>query len=183
KRVALSIIDIFLRTNGMELVADQAEAVESIMDVAKGSVDEESLAAFAKIQRKRAPAHPAVGRASHRQFAGPQPMRTIGRQAATGDLVAARNLVRRQDILPTPVRTLVEKRVRAILEYHLDAGVFRSDLAHVVQAAMLEDRGPRGLVNVDPKKCCDAPDLAVQIGLQIVEMQQEDVRQSANLPP
>jgi death-on-curing protein len=53
KRVALSIIDVFLRMNGMQLVADEPEAVTTIMAVAEGSLDEESLAAWIKAWSRR----------------------------------------------------------------------------------------------------------------------------------
>jgi death-on-curing protein len=44
KRVALAIIDVFLRLNGLELAADEMDAVDTIHSLATGDLTEESLA-------------------------------------------------------------------------------------------------------------------------------------------
>lgn len=44
KRVALAIIDVFLRLNGLELVADEPEAVDTILALAAGNLTEDELA-------------------------------------------------------------------------------------------------------------------------------------------
>ena len=44
KRVALAIIDVFLRMNGLELTADEMEAVDTIQSLAAGELTEEQLA-------------------------------------------------------------------------------------------------------------------------------------------
>lgn len=44
KRVALAIIDVFLRMNGLELTADQVDAVDTIQSLAAGDLTEDQLA-------------------------------------------------------------------------------------------------------------------------------------------
>jgi death-on-curing protein len=44
KRVALAIIDVFLRLNGLELTADEMDAVHTIQSLASGELTEEELA-------------------------------------------------------------------------------------------------------------------------------------------
>ncbi len=44
KRVALAIIDVFLRLNGLELMADEMDAVDTIHSLAAGELTEEQLA-------------------------------------------------------------------------------------------------------------------------------------------
>ena len=44
KRVALAIIDVFLHMNGMELTADELDAVSTIQSLAAGDLTEEQLA-------------------------------------------------------------------------------------------------------------------------------------------
>jgi len=44
KRIALAIMDVFLRMNGMELTADELEAVSTIQSLAAGDLDEDQLA-------------------------------------------------------------------------------------------------------------------------------------------
>lgn len=46
KRVALAIIDVFLRMNGMELTANELDAVATIQSLAAGDLTEEQLAAW-----------------------------------------------------------------------------------------------------------------------------------------
>jgi len=44
KRVALVIIDVFLRINGLELAADETDAVATIQSLAAGELTEDDLA-------------------------------------------------------------------------------------------------------------------------------------------
>ena len=44
KRVALAIIDVFLRLNGSELTADELDAVDTIQSLAAGDLTEDQLA-------------------------------------------------------------------------------------------------------------------------------------------
>jgi death-on-curing protein len=44
KRVALAIIDVFLRLNGLELMADELDAVDAIQALAAGDITEDQLA-------------------------------------------------------------------------------------------------------------------------------------------
>jgi death-on-curing protein len=44
KRVALAIIDVFLRLNGYELTADEMDAVDTIQSLAAGEITEAELA-------------------------------------------------------------------------------------------------------------------------------------------
>jgi death-on-curing protein len=44
KRVALAIIDVFLRVNGLELTADEMDAVDTIQSLAAGELSEDQLA-------------------------------------------------------------------------------------------------------------------------------------------
>jgi death on curing protein len=44
KRVALAIIDVFLRLNGLELTANEMDAVDTIQSLAAGDLSEEKLA-------------------------------------------------------------------------------------------------------------------------------------------
>ena len=44
KRISLTVIDVFLMLNGMQLVAEEVEAVCVIKDIATGEMDEASLA-------------------------------------------------------------------------------------------------------------------------------------------
>jgi death-on-curing protein len=44
KRVALAIIDVFLRMNGLELSADEMDAVDTIQSLAAGELTENDLA-------------------------------------------------------------------------------------------------------------------------------------------
>jgi len=44
KRVALAIIDVFLRMNGLELSADEMDAVDTIQSLAAGELTEDELA-------------------------------------------------------------------------------------------------------------------------------------------
>jgi len=46
KRIALTVIDIFLALNGMQLVAEEVEVVCVIKDVATGAMEEADLAAW-----------------------------------------------------------------------------------------------------------------------------------------
>jgi death on curing protein len=43
KRIALAIIDVFLRLNGLELAADEMDAVDTIHSLAVGDLTEESV--------------------------------------------------------------------------------------------------------------------------------------------
>ena len=43
KRVALAIVDVFLRLNGFELTADELDAVDTIQSLAAGDLTEEQL--------------------------------------------------------------------------------------------------------------------------------------------
>ena len=43
KRVALAIIDVFLRVNGLALTADETDAVETIQSLAAGDLTEDEL--------------------------------------------------------------------------------------------------------------------------------------------
>ena len=43
KRVALAIVDVFLRLNGSELTADEVDAVDTIQSLAAGDLTEEQL--------------------------------------------------------------------------------------------------------------------------------------------
>lgn len=44
KRVALAVIDVFLRINSLELAADETDAVATIQDLAAGELTEDDLA-------------------------------------------------------------------------------------------------------------------------------------------
>jgi len=44
KRVALAIIDVLLRVNGLELTADEMDAVDTIQSLAAGELSEDQLA-------------------------------------------------------------------------------------------------------------------------------------------
>jgi death-on-curing protein len=44
KRVALAVIDVFLRMNGLELTADEVDAVDTIQSLADGELTEDQLA-------------------------------------------------------------------------------------------------------------------------------------------
>ena len=44
KRIALAIIDVFLRINGLELAADEVDAAATIQSLAAGDTTEEELA-------------------------------------------------------------------------------------------------------------------------------------------
>jgi death-on-curing protein len=44
KRVALAIVDVFLRLNGFELTADELDAVDTIQSLAAGDLTEDGLA-------------------------------------------------------------------------------------------------------------------------------------------
>ena len=44
KRVALAIIDVFLRVNGLGLTADEMDAVDTIQSLAAGDLSEDQLA-------------------------------------------------------------------------------------------------------------------------------------------
>ena len=44
KRVALAVIDVFLRLNGLELTADELDAVATIQSLAAGDLTEDQLA-------------------------------------------------------------------------------------------------------------------------------------------
>lgn len=46
KRVALAIVDVFLRLNGFELTADELDAVDTIQSLAAGNLTEDELAAW-----------------------------------------------------------------------------------------------------------------------------------------
>ena len=46
KRVALAIIDVFLRMNGLQLTADELDAVDTIQSLAAGDLSEEQLVAW-----------------------------------------------------------------------------------------------------------------------------------------
>ena len=43
KRIALAIVDVFLRLNGSELTADEMDAVDTIQSLAAGELTEEQL--------------------------------------------------------------------------------------------------------------------------------------------
>ena len=43
KRVALAIVDVFLRMNGLELTADEMDAVDTIQSLAAGDLTEDQL--------------------------------------------------------------------------------------------------------------------------------------------
>ena len=43
KRIALAAIDVFLQLNGYELTASETEAVDTILRLAAGEIDEEAL--------------------------------------------------------------------------------------------------------------------------------------------
>ncbi len=48
KRVALAVIDVFLRMNGMTLTADELDAVSTIQSLAAGDLTEDQLADWIK---------------------------------------------------------------------------------------------------------------------------------------
>jgi len=49
KRISLTAIDVFLILNGMQLVAEEVEAVCAIRDVATGEMDEADLAEWIRV--------------------------------------------------------------------------------------------------------------------------------------
>ena len=53
KRVALAIIDVFLRMNGLELTADELDAAETIQSLAAGERTEEQLAEWIAANSRR----------------------------------------------------------------------------------------------------------------------------------
>ena len=54
KRVALAIVDVFLRLNGLELTADELDTVDTIQALAAGDITEDELAEW--IAERSAPA-------------------------------------------------------------------------------------------------------------------------------
>lgn len=50
KRIALAIIDVFLRMNGLELTADEMEAAATIQSLAAGELTEDELAEWIAAQ-------------------------------------------------------------------------------------------------------------------------------------
>ena len=44
KRVALAVVDVFLRLNGLELTADEPDAVSTVQSLADGELTEDQLA-------------------------------------------------------------------------------------------------------------------------------------------
>jgi death on curing protein len=46
KRIALAVIDVFLRINGSELTASEADAVDAIRSLAAGDLSEQDFAAW-----------------------------------------------------------------------------------------------------------------------------------------
>lgn len=48
KRVALAVIDVFLRLNGLQLVASEEDAYLTIMDLAQGQLDADALAVWVR---------------------------------------------------------------------------------------------------------------------------------------
>lgn len=53
KRIALAVIDVFLRMNGVALDAAEVDATEVIRDVASGQMDEAQLSAWIAANLKR----------------------------------------------------------------------------------------------------------------------------------
>jgi len=53
KRISLTSIDVFLILNGMQLVAEEVEAVCAIRDVATGEMDEAGLAAWIRLNSNK----------------------------------------------------------------------------------------------------------------------------------
>ena len=46
KRVALAVVDVFLRLNGLELTADEMDAVDTFQSLAAGDLTEEQFASW-----------------------------------------------------------------------------------------------------------------------------------------
>jgi len=44
KRIALAVIDVFLRMNGLELAAAETDAVDTVLRLAAGEISEDDLA-------------------------------------------------------------------------------------------------------------------------------------------
>ena len=55
KRIALVSIDVFLQLNGYELVASEVEAVDTIIQLAAGKLDEASLAQWIEANASERP--------------------------------------------------------------------------------------------------------------------------------
>jgi death on curing protein len=63
KRIALAIVDVFLRLNGSELTADEMDAVDTMQSLAAGDLTEEALSDWITVHsaliKKPLPAPPA----------------------------------------------------------------------------------------------------------------------------
>lgn len=58
KRVAFVALELFLRLNGLELVADDTTCLAVMLDLAAGAIDEEALAAWVRAHTRPRAAQP-----------------------------------------------------------------------------------------------------------------------------
>src|SRR4029078_11970082 len=111
-------------------------------------------------QSRRGPAGELPTPTLARQLARLEPARAGRRQVARRDLVATRDLARRQRVLPTAIGSLVDEGRAAAFEEPIELLDLHGRAAHVVERAMLQDRRPLCGVDLDLEKARDAPDLA-----------------------
>jgi len=53
KRIALAVIDVFLRMNGLELAAAETDAVDTVLRLAAGEISEDDLARWIEANSRR----------------------------------------------------------------------------------------------------------------------------------
>src|SRR5207247_2023512 len=99
-----------------------------------------------------------------------------GRIEPRRGLLVELEVVRRQEVAPAPVRPLEEEALGPAFEDHLHAPLALRFVAHRVELRAPDELGPEFLVDLDAEEVGDAPHLAVEIGLHVRVMDEQDVR-------
>ena len=108
-----------------------------------------------------------VGPRTGDERAGLEPPHSVGRETRSDHGVVAVELCRCQHVAPAAVRSLVEERVRAVLEHYVDSSAARL-LAHFRESTSRDRGGPEVFGNFNVEKGGELSHLTVEVGFQIV---------------
>ncbi len=124
-----------------------------------------------------------VGPRAGGEGAGFEPLRSICRETVGDQGLVAVELRLCQHVAPPAVGSLVEERVRSVLEDHVDAPAAASFLAHLRESASPDGVGPEVLGDLDVEEGGESPHLALEVGFQIVVVHEVREPVVAQRPP
>jgi len=114
-----------------------------------------------------------------------KPLRTFLSKLPNRFLFVQLHIICAEHIFPPPITAFVNEGIGAIFEsiFRLWRADFDRMSLHVVESTMLRDLIQRRVADFDVQELCDPLDLATQVGLQVVEVDKEQVRQVSRRVP